>query len=215
MHSFPFEDSLHNGEHYRDPTPYQALRERPINYANRGMDFEGLVKAQNGWYRNQGIGRIDKQNTHFLPIRDARGKIVTAKVDEKATVDFVGRYRGYPIAFDAKECGKDVIELKRLEPNQVDFLEDWTRDGCGIGFVAVLFRWEIGYIVPWFFWRAAMAARCTGNSGAPVSAMGMTWTPTGKASIRRDEMAPQWAVPVGGRGGFDYIATARRLWGLQ
>lgn len=185
------------------------------SYANRGVNFEQLIKMQNVWYRSQGLGMIEKQNTKFIPIRDRFGKVVNCKVDEKATVDFIGRYQEIPVAFDAKECTKSTISLAALQPHQADYLEDWTRGGNGIGFVAVCFGFEIGYIVPWIFWREAMKARRDGIKGRRFSTMGIDWTITGKASIRRNEMAPEWQVSIGGRGGFDYMQTVLRLWKLR
>lgn len=185
------------------------------SYANRGLSFEELIKRQNGYYRRHGLGMVEKQNTKFLPIRDRFGKIVTCKVDEKATVDFIGHYKGIPVAFDAKECAKDAVSLAALQPHQADYLEDWTRGGNGIGFVAVCFGFEVGYIVPWIFWREALKARRDGIKNHTFTAMGINWMLTGKASIRRDEMAPEWKVDIGGRGGFEYMQTILRLWGYE
>lgn len=44
-------------------------------------------------------------------------------VDE-GFVDYMGHYKGYPIALDAKECGTDRINIKtNFKPHQIQFLE--------------------------------------------------------------------------------------------
>ena len=64
---------------------------------NRGMTFEALIEFANARYKANGTG-----------------KVVNCKVEEKATVDFMGRFGARPIAFEAKHCSKDVIALNRV-----------------------------------------------------------------------------------------------------
>ena len=46
------------------------------NYANRGMSLESFVEFANARYRHYGIAVVEKQHTHFTPIRNRQGKIV-------------------------------------------------------------------------------------------------------------------------------------------
>lgn len=83
-------------------------------YGNRGMSFESLIEYANRQYRQDGIAVIEKQHTLCKPLRNGTGRIVSAKYEEKATVDFMGRYGERPIAFEAKHCSADKIDLKRV-----------------------------------------------------------------------------------------------------
>ncbi|MDD4747962.1 MAG: Holliday junction resolvase RecU, partial [Salinivirgaceae bacterium] len=70
------------------------------------------------------------------PIRDYTGKIVTAKVEHKAAVDFLGVYKGIPIAFDAKHTKDKRISFRTYgnslyhNPGFSDIIP--TRDSCYI-----------------------------------------------------------------------------------
>lgn len=90
------------------------------------MSFEGLIEYANNRYQQTGRAIVTKQHTLCKPLRNGTGQIVSAKYEEKATVDFMGQYAGTPIAFEAKHCAADKIDLKRVEPHQCDFLRDWT-----------------------------------------------------------------------------------------
>lgn len=100
------------------------------SYANRGVAFEELIELANNQYRNKGIAVIHKVPSKWIPIRNNKGKVVTAKIDEKASVDFIGKYGDIPIAFDAKSISKDNRWYFRLMPeHQVEFLRDWNTEG--------------------------------------------------------------------------------------
>ena len=60
-------------------------------YGNRGMSFEGLIEYASRQYRQDGTAIIEKQHTLCKPLRNGTGRIVSAKYEEKATVDFMGR----------------------------------------------------------------------------------------------------------------------------
>lgn len=60
-------------------------------HANRGRPFEELLKLASARYQIAGRGVVRKVPTEFLPIRDARGEVVSCKVEEKSCVDFLGR----------------------------------------------------------------------------------------------------------------------------
>lgn len=80
-------------------------------------------------YRRLGIAVIHKVPSKWIPIRDNGGKIVTAKIEERAAVDFIGRYMNIPIAFDAKSVLKDTRwYLRNVKQHQFDFLRDWESD---------------------------------------------------------------------------------------
>ncbi len=185
------------------------------SYGNRGMTFESLIEYANARYRANGTAIIEKQHTLCKPLRNGTGHIVSAKYEEKATVDFMGRYGGIPIAFEAKHCAADTIDLKRVEEHQCGFLRDWTAEPGTIGFVMVSFRFSEFYAIPWIYWQAALDARQKKSGGiVTLEPMGTAWQTTGKASIRKDELPQEWEVKMGGAAAVDYLATVKRLWKL-
>ena len=182
-------------------------------YGNRGMSFEALIGYANSRYRQSGAAIIEKQHTLCKPLRNGTGGIVSAKYEEKATVDFMGRYGKRPIAFEAKHCATDVIELKRVEAHQCEFLRDWTKEPEAIGFIIISFHFSAFYLIPWDYWQAALTAR-ERKQGAAVAFQPMKteWRTTGKASIRKDELPQEWEIKLGGGAAIDYLATVDRLW---
>ena len=105
-----------------------------IAHANRGSALEALVIMANNAYRARKIGVIHKVPTAWLPIRDGTGKVASAKVQEKAAVDFIGHVRidghALPVAFDCKETRQDKWPLSRLEPHQYEYLADCHATGA-------------------------------------------------------------------------------------
>ena len=155
-------------------------------YANRGMTFEGLIEFSNRQCCQSGEAIVEKQHTLCKPLRNAQGKIVSAKYEEKATVDFVGRIGSRPIAFEAKHCSTDKIDIKRVEEHQCAFLRNWTEETAAIGFVIISFNLQSFYIVPWQYWEAAKEAKKTKQKSVVVfSPIGTAWQVTGKASIKK------------------------------
>jgi len=128
------------------------LQAPKISYANRGTVLEELIKISNIQYRRKGIALIHKVPSEWLPIRNSKGRIVSAKIEEKASVDFIGRDRDIPIAFDAKSVAKgDRWYLRRLEEHQYRFLKDWET-GRARSFILLGF-WETKefFLIPFKF----------------------------------------------------------------
>jgi hypothetical protein len=123
---------------------------RSRSHANRGKPLEDLIIQSNELYRRRKIAVIEKQPTEWIPLWDPRtGRVCGAKVEHKATVDFLGSFAGRPIAFDCKHVSRskskkgDRISLSEVQSHQAEFLDDWTRDGCP-GFVLVSFDLSTG-----------------------------------------------------------------------
>lgn len=185
-----------------------------VGYGNRGMSFEGLIEYANSRYKQSGAAMVEKQHTLCKPLRNGTGGIVSAKYEEKATVDFMGRFGERPIAFEAKHCAVDKIDLKRVEAHQCDFLRRWTAERSAIGFVLVSFQLRDVYIIPWNYWQAALDAReRKAGDTVTLEPMKTEWRTTGKASIRKDELPKEWKIQLGGSTALDYLAAVKRLWG--
>lgn len=110
-----------------------------VSHANRGQSLEQLIELSNLQYRRRGLAVVHKVPTHWVPLRGRDGKIMGAKVAEKATVDFLGCLApsGRAVAFDAKqnrEPGR--FPLDERWSHEVEFLHDVARAG-GIAFLLI------------------------------------------------------------------------------
>ena len=169
------------------------------SYANRGQTLEAFIKFANDRYRHKKLAHIEKQYTEFIPIRDRKGKIVNCKVEHKATIDFLGRYKSHPVAIEAKHSSTDSIRWDRVEENQADDMDSFISEPGTIGLVVVSFGLKRFFVIPWAFWQAAYNARVRPGSNrktsVTVTAHGQTWTIPQKNSIRPEELLPQWEIP--------------------
>lgn len=176
-------------------------------YANRGMKLEKLIKVANKQYRRDGIAMVEKQNTKFLPIRNAYGKVINCKVEEKSTVDFIGRINARPVAFEAKNTNTDRISLSEVKSHQEEFLNEWDENEKSIAFVIVAFnQMEEFYAVPWKYWSTALALwNHTKGGKAVIEIYGKKVTTTGKASLKNTDMLPEWRIDTHGNYALDYV----------
>ncbi len=143
--------------------------------ANRGTALEDLVARANVLYRSRRAAVIHKVPTAWLPIRGPGGKIVSAKVDRKASVDFIGHVLlpggPLPVAFDVKEVSKGSRwPLSRLEEHQYEYLRDSALTGA-FSFVLIGF-WESRkfFILPFAELESRWAAWKAGTGPASVKA---------------------------------------------
>ena len=167
--------------------------------ANRGQPFEEFLRFANERYKQEGIAVVEKQATEFIPIRGKTGKIVGVKVERKATVDFMGRYKHYPIAIEAKNSNDNSIRFDRVEEHQADFMDAFTAEPGTIGLVLLSFNLKRYFVIPWAFWQAAYNARvrpgADRKAAVTISAYGETWTIPPKVSVRVDELPPAFEIP--------------------
>ncbi len=69
---------------------------------------------------------IHKVATGWVPLRNSAGKIISAKVEDKAGVDYLGVWHQGAIAFDAKSTINTTRwPLHNLCPEQFEFLRDY------------------------------------------------------------------------------------------
>ena len=167
------------------------------NHANRGMAFEEQLKWQHALYQKRGIAKMDKQYIPSLPVKDGKW----AKVIGKSTVDFAGVLNGgRHVAFDAKDCAEKRIALDRLQPHQIEHLEEISLHGA-LAFVLVRFERQRVWMVPVEAWRWAVEAH---RAGHEVWVDGLRWMATGKASINEKELKPEWRVE-----GYDWAGRVK------
>lgn len=106
----------------------------------RGSVLEELINHTNEKYKEQGLALIQKIPTSIKPVRfdKTTRQITLAYFDQKSTVDYVGAVQGYPVCFDAKECGNDVFPVHNIHEYQIEFMERFEKQG-GISFLLIYF----------------------------------------------------------------------------
>lgn len=174
---------------------------------SNGDAFEQLIRWQNERYKAKGIAVIEKQPTEFIPLRNPRGGIYGVKVENKATVDFIGRYYCEPIAIEAKTTEDNRIRLLEVENHQATFMDQWTSNGSAIGYVLVSFSFEEFYMVPWHVWSLCRKhwVNKKGSKAEPAYFPTADFTYNGMGSFHKDELPEAWKVKCNGQNGLPYL----------
>ncbi|MGN0998661.1 MAG: Holliday junction resolvase RecU [Faecousia sp.] len=184
------------------------------SYANRGAAFEEFLRFANDRYAQKKIAVVEKLPTEWIPLRNASGKICGAKVERKSKVDFIGRYKKYPIAIEAKNTNEDSIRFDEVQKHQAEYMDQFTEEPGTIGLVLISFNLKRFFVIPWAFWSVAYDIRVRRNdrtTPVTVSAFGQTWTIPKKFSVRVDELNPQWEIPNHDfTYGLHYLAPAEK-----
>ena len=115
----------------------------------RGSTLEDLINRTNEIYLEKGLALIQKVPTPITPIKiDKENRHITlAYFEQKSTVDYIGVVQGIPVCFDAKECAVDTFALQNIHPHQVEFMNNFEKQG-GIAFLILFFsaRNELFYL---------------------------------------------------------------------
>lgn len=116
---------------------------------HRGDVLEDLIVLTNEFYKNQGLGRIDKVHVPIKVIEiDGTGMITKAFFEKKSTVDFQGIMQGIGIVFDVKETALKSLPLSNIHLHQVEFMEDIDRQK-GLSFIIIHFKFcDEYYLIP-------------------------------------------------------------------
>lgn len=72
--------------------------------------------------------KMDKESRH----------ITLAYFEQKSTVDYIGAVQGIPVCFDAKECATDTFALANVHEHQVNFMEEFEKQG-GVAFILIYY----------------------------------------------------------------------------
>lgn len=144
----------------------------------RGSTLEEFINHTNERYLEMGLALIQKIPTPITPVKiDQKNRHITlAYFDKASTVDYIGAVQGIPVCFDAKECRADTFPLQNVHEHQVQFMEDFEKQG-GIAFLLIYYssREELYYMryrqIKHFWDRSAEG---------------------GRKSIRFEELEPGW-----------------------
>lgn len=147
----------------------------------RGSTLEDLINRTNEKYQENGLALIQKIPTPITPIRIDKDErhITLAYFDQKSTVDYIGAVQGLPVCFDAKECATDTFALANIHEHQVNFMENFEKQG-GVAFFLLFFSHKNQfYYLPYahlrYFWDRAKEG--------------------GRKSFRYDELNPEYFLP--------------------
>lgn len=116
----------------------------------RGSGLEEILNMTNEKYRENGLALVQKIPTPITPIRiDKESRQITlAYFEEKSTVDYIGAVQGYPVCFDAKECQSSRFSLQNIHEHQIQYMEEFEKQG-GIAFFLLFFKqYEQYYYLP-------------------------------------------------------------------
>ena len=148
----------------------------------RGSTLEELINRTNEKYLENGLALIQKIPTPITPKKIDKEKrhITLAYFEQKSTVDYIGVVQGIPICFDAKECATDTFALQNIHEHQVEFMENFEKQG-GIAFFLIYYTGKnIFYYLPFemlkFFWERAKEG--------------------GRKSFRYEELNPDYILPT-------------------
>lgn len=185
------------------------------SHANRGQPFEDFLEFVHTRYQTTGTACVHKVPTEFIPLRDGTGRVCSVKVERKSCVDYLGRYKGTPVAVEAKHTENDRILFSRVEPHQAEYMDEFCKDPEAVGIVLVSFKLQRFFAVPWQFWKAARDAWETSRSKTkiPVKAYGWEWETTGMASASAEQLHPEWEIKTGGTSGLPYLNIIERMKG--
>lgn len=182
-------------------------------YSNRGGLFEEYIRYANERYKRNNVAVICKIPTEFIPIRNAYGQLVSCKVESKSSVDFIGRYKNISTAIEAKHTSTDSIKFSEVKHHQAMFLESYKANEYGFSGVLVSFKMDRFFLVPWPFWEAARSAwenrkdlKGRKADKLTVKGYGVTWITPGKASVKADELLPEWEIKTDRRYGLPYLS---------
>ena len=106
----------------------------------RGSVLEELINRSNDKYREKNLALIQKIPTPITPIKmdKEHNHITLAYFDKKSTVEYIVIVKGIPVCFDAKECTTDTFPLHNIHEHQMEFMEQFEKQG-GISFFIILF----------------------------------------------------------------------------
>jgi len=125
---------------------------------HRGDMFEEMVNWANIAYQNRNIAEINKISTPVKVLKRTGNRIVAGYFEEKSTLDYVGVYKGIPIAFDAKETSEaNRFPLGNIHEHQINFMKRWVRNK-GVTFMLIRFStlnkvYRLDWITLEWYWK--------------------------------------------------------------
>ncbi len=166
------------------------------SHANRGRAFERAIEFTNDCYASRGYGRVQKIHVPSGTTKD--GKFYRTK----STIDYLGQFKGIPIAFDAKETKLMRLPKDNMKDHQVEFLQDFSNGGLGFLLVNFIEKKEV-YAVTINFWLMCLRA----NKSVPYKDFAdVPALLAGSCELVRQGSS---GVPV------DYLPAMEKIWAVE
>lgn len=130
--------------HHEAQSPKKQVKKRPVEFGNRGMDFEEAINQSNQYYLLNKQAVVHKKPTPVQIVKVDYPKRSAAVIKEAyfrqaSTTDYNGVYQGRYIDFEAKETKNTTsFPFKNFHQHQIDHMEQCIAQQ-GICFVLLWF----------------------------------------------------------------------------
>ena len=126
----------------QEDSPVKPVKQKVLNAANRGMDFEHAVSLSCQYYDEKQRAIITKRPTPIKIIKaDYKlAKITEAYFEKQSNTDYNGVYRNRYVDFECKETlSKTSLTFNNIPTHQVKHLKKVIYHG-GIAFFLIYFK---------------------------------------------------------------------------
>ena len=135
-----------NGKQYNPivKTGSKVLKQKKVNYSNRGMTLEDDLNETNLYYIKNNIAIVHKKPTPVQIVNVSYPKRSAAVIKEAyfkqaSTTDYNGVYKGRYIDFEAKETKQTTsFPLKNFHEHQINHMRN-IMNHHGIAFIIIRF----------------------------------------------------------------------------
>lgn len=197
-----------NGKQYNpiEKTGSKVLKQKKVNYSNRGMTLEDDLNETNLYYIENNIAIVHKKPTPVQIVNVSYPKRSAAVIKEAyfkqaSTTDYNGVYKGRYIDFEAKETRQTTsFPLKNFHEHQIIHMRNIIKHG-GIAFIIMRFSvTEEIYYLPAetliYYWEEMLSG--------------------GRKSIPKKDIEHEGEViPLGFSPRIDYIKIIDKKYGTQ
>ena len=128
--------------HKQEDSPIKPVKQKVLNAANRGMDFEHAVSLSCQHYDEKQRAIITKRPTPIKIIKaDYKlAKITEAHFEKQSNTDYNGVYRNRYVDFECKETlSKTSLSFNNIPLHQIKHLKKVIYHG-GIAFFLIYFK---------------------------------------------------------------------------
>lgn len=142
--TFHYPNGIPYNHHEAQSPKKQVKKKRPVEFGNRGMDFEEAINQSNQYYLLNTQAVVHKKPTPVQIVKVDYPKRSAAVIKEAyfrqaSTTDYNGVYQGRYIDFEAKETKNTTsFPFKNFHQHQIDHMEQCIAQQ-GICFVLLWF----------------------------------------------------------------------------
>ena len=142
--TFHYPNGIPYNHHEAQSPKKQVKKKRPVEFGNRGMDFEEAINQSNQYYLLNKQAVVHKKPTPVQIVKVDYPKRSAAVIKEAyfrqaSTTDYNGVYQGRYIDFEAKETKNTTsFPFKNFHPHQIKHMEDCLEQ-AGLCFVLLWF----------------------------------------------------------------------------